>query len=63
MYKNRRGLFTFKVYMYGDRFERENGRKEFFDKNYELFGEAFVLVKKNCLGSYKLLRVVPLNNG
>jgi hypothetical protein len=49
--------------MYGDRFERENGRKDFFDKNYELFGEAFILVKKNHLGSYKLLRVVPLNNG
>ena len=61
MYKNRRGLFTFKVCMYGDRFERVDGRKEFFDKNYELFGEAFILVKKNCLGSYKLLRVVPLD--
>lgn len=61
MYKNRRGLYTFKVHMNGDRFERENGRKEFFDKNYELFGEAFILVKKNCLGSYELLRVVPLD--
>ena len=60
MYKHRRGFYTFKVCMYGDKFERENGRKEFFDKNYELFGEAFIFVKKNNLGSYKLLRVVPL---
>ena len=63
MYRHRRGFYTFKVCMHGDKFERENGRKEFFDKNYEFFGEAFILVKKNSLGSYKLLRVVPLNNG
>ena len=36
---------------------------EFFDKDYHLYGNAFILVKKNCLGSFELLRVIPLNNG
>ena len=60
MYRHRRGFYTFKVCMYGDKFERENGRKEFFDKNYGFCGKAFILVKKNCLGSFQLLKVVPL---
>lgn len=51
-------IFTWKVEMFGDRFIRETGVKEFFDKNYGLFGKAFILVKKNCLGSFQLLRVV-----
>ena len=46
--------------MKGDRFTKDNGVKEFFDKNYGLFGKAFILVKKNCLGSFQLLKVVPL---
>jgi hypothetical protein len=52
-------IFTFKVEMMGDRFIR-NGVKEFFDKDYHLYGKAFILVKKNCLGSFQLLRVVSL---
>lgn len=58
--KYKGNVFTFKVEMKGDRFTKDNGVKEFFDKNYELFGKAFILVKKNCLGSFQLLKVVPL---
>ena len=53
-------VFTFKVEMFGDRFQKDNGVKEFFDKDYHLYGNAFILVKKNCLGSFQLLKVVPL---
>ena len=49
--------------MNGYWFQKDNGIKEFFDKDYHLYGNAFILVKKNCLGSFELLRVVPLNNG
>lgn len=58
--KYKGNVFTFKVEMNGDRFTKDNGVKEFFDKNYGLFGKAFILVKKNCLGSFQLLKVVPL---
>lgn len=58
--KYKGNVFTFKVEMNGDRFTKDNGVKEFFDKNYGLFGKAFILVKKNCLGSFQLLNVVPL---
>lgn len=51
-------VFTFKVEMNGDRFTKNNGVKEFFEKNYHLFGKAFILVKKNYLGSFQLLKVV-----
>lgn len=58
--KYKKNVFTFKVEMFGDRFQKDNGVKEFFDKNYSLYGKAFILVKKNCLGSFQLLNVVPL---
>lgn len=61
--KNKEKLYTFKVCMNGYWFQKDNGVKEFFDKDYHLYGDAFILVKKNCLGSFELLRVVPLNNG
>ena len=55
---NKRGLYTLKVCMNGNKFTKENGQKCFFDKDYNLYGEAFVFVKKTVLGSYKLLGVV-----
>lgn len=58
--KYKGNVFTFKVEMFGDRFLKSNGVKEFFDKDYGVFGKAFILVKKNCLGSFQLLNVVPL---
>ena len=53
-------LFTFRVKLLGDRFEKENGCREFFDKDYKVFGEAFILVKKNYLGSYQLIKMIKL---
>lgn len=46
--------------MNGDRFQKDSGVKEFFDKDYGLYGNAFILVWKNYLGSYKLLKVVRI---
>ena len=53
-------IYTFLVDLLGDRFQKMNGCKEFFDKDYKLYGRAFIYVKKNHLGSYQLLKVVPL---
>lgn len=58
--KYKEKLYCYKVEMNGDRFQKDNGVKEFFDKNYGLFGKAFILVKKNYLGSFQLLKVLWL---
>lgn len=60
MYKWRQNAYTFLVDLLGDRFQKMNGCKEFFDKDYRLYGRAFIYVRKTSLGSYQLLKVVPL---
>lgn len=58
--KWKKKFFTFKVCMNGKNFTKDNGVKHYFDKDYNLYGKAFILVEKNCLGSYKLLKVLWL---
>ena len=60
MDRQRRCVYTFLVDLLGDRFQKMNGCKEFLDKDYYLYGRAFIYVKKTSLGSYQLLKVIPL---
>lgn len=46
--------------MNGKNFTKDNGVKHYFDKDYNLYGKAFILVEKTYLGSYKLLKVLWL---
>ena len=49
---------TFKADVKGDRFCREDGKKFFLDKNYRMYGKAFIQVELTPLNSYKLLKAV-----
>lgn len=57
-----RKFFTYKVTLCKSYFIRENGQKCFFDKDYGLVGEAFILCEKDILGSYKLYRVCRITD-
>lgn len=52
---------TFKADVNGDRFYREDGKKFFLDKNYRMYGKAFIQVELTPLNSYKLLKAVWLD--
>lgn len=53
-------IFTFKVYMNKTFFIKDNGVKHYFDKDYQMSGNAFIQVEKTVYNSYKLLRVIWL---
>lgn len=41
-------------------FIKDNGIKHYFDKDYQMSGNAFIQVEKTVYNSYKLLRVIWL---
>ena len=55
---------TIRCKLEGDRMILPNGVRRFLSRDYNYHSDVFALVKRNCLGSYdvfKVLRVTPEN--
>ena len=52
--------YCYKICCNGDRFQKEDGSREFFNKDYKIHGEVFAYVELLTNGSYRLIKVVNL---